>query len=202
VNQPYTKQEGYAHKAVELCEEYEIEANPISEPKWKLTLGLNRMPIVHGVSRLLACLIEYADEATGIAWPSETTIAKWAATPLKTIKRAVPLAAKLGLISIYRRQLRGLKRGNIYLLNWHPFVMAFNKPRPGQNKGGQSGPSGWGQIGPSVGDKVAHDYSYMIPLNKITVVQPSAGTPNPESNKKEGKQERVVNFNPSKRRDK
>ena len=130
-----TKAEGLNTAAAELAAEYDIEPNPIeSGTKWKAQLGILRLPgLSVGVASLVACLIEYADEETGIAWPSEATIAEWSATPLRTIERAVPRAAKLKLVTITERDLRGLKRGNIYLINWELFLAAFNRPRPGRS---------------------------------------------------------------------
>ena len=168
-----TKAEGLNRAAAELAAEYDIEPNPIEfGTKWKAQLGILRLPgLSVGVASLVACLIEYADEETGIAWPSEATIAEWSATPLRTIERAVPRAAKLKLVTITERDLRGLKRGNIYRLNWQPFLYAFNKPRPGRDASvtkfktpiktpRQSGGSAYRQSGGSDTDKVADDYSY------------------------------------------
>ena len=186
-----TKAEGLNRAAAELAAEYDIEPNPIEfGTKWKAQLGILRLPgLSVGVASLVACLIEYADEETGIAWPSEATIAEWSATPLRTIERAVPRAAKLKLVTITERDLRGLKRGNIYRLNWQPFLYAFNKPRPGRDASvtkfktpiktpRQSGGSAYRQSGGSDTDKVADDYSYCIPLKETTVVHPpsAAGT--------------------------
>lgn len=55
--------------------------NPAPGPKWKAEKGINRMPKLNGaVAAVMACLIDHADdELTGIAWPSEPTIAKWVA---------------------------------------------------------------------------------------------------------------------------
>jgi hypothetical protein len=175
-----TKAEGLTRAAEELVAEYEIEPNPI-EPgtKWKAQLGILRIPgLTLGVASLMACLIEYADEETGIAWPSEETIAEWSASSLRSIERAVPRAAELGLVKITQRELRGLKRGNIYLLNWDPFLNAFNRPRPSRrvtpnNTTRQSGGSAYRQSGGSGPAKVADDYSYLdTTLNETTVVRP------------------------------
>jgi hypothetical protein len=209
--QRHTKAEGLARAAEELAAAYDIEPNPIEfGTKWKAQLGILRMPgLSLGVASLMACLIEYADEEMGIAWPSETTIAAWAATSLRSIERAVPRAAKLRLVTVTERDLRGLKRGNIYLINWQPFLDAFNRPRPGRDASvtkfktpRQSGGSAYRQSGGSDTDKVADDYSYLTTLKETTVVHPSstAGTPGkilPMGEKRRGKQgEQVEKHSP------
>ena len=197
-----TKAEGLNRAAAELAAEYGIEPNPIEYgTKFKAAQGVLRLPgLSLGVASLMACLIEYADEETGIAWPSETTIAAWSATPLRSIERAVPQAAKLKLVTITERQLRGLKRGNIYLINWEPFLDASNRPRPGRDASltkfktpRQSGGSDHRQSGGSDTDKVADDYSYLTTLKETTVVHPSStagdhGKILPLGEKRRGKQ--------------
>jgi hypothetical protein len=175
-----SKAEGLTRRAQELCDECGIEPNPIQPgTKWKAQLGILRMPkLTLGVASLTACLIEYADEETGIAWPSEETIAEWSATPLRSIQRAAPKAAKLGLVTIYKRSVGHLKHGNVYLIDWKPFLHCFNKPRPTRQNGGspyrQSGGSPTRQNGSGL-------LLESITLRETTVVEkPSAVSTHPK----------------------
>jgi hypothetical protein len=127
-----TKAEGLASVAADLCDEYNIEPNPIHKlgTKWKHRLGIDRMGLSAGVAGFMNCVIEYADEATGIAWPSAETIAAWSCLSLSCVEKSASKAEKLKFVTITHRSMGLVKRGNIYLINWEPFLDAFNRPRP------------------------------------------------------------------------
>jgi hypothetical protein len=198
ISKLYTKQEGLNRVAADLAEEHGIEPNPIeSGTKWKAALGIFRMPMLNGpAAAVAACLIDYADEETGIAWCSEPTIARWTGRALRTVQRGVADLKRLRLVCITRRH----NASSIYSVQWGPFLSAFHRPA-------RSGGTPTARSGGTVPPEVAYYPSYLSSLNNLVVqAAENAASTTLSEEEKRGIQKEIGDFiakhiPPSKRKD-
>ena len=123
------KAEAYFHHVASMADEYDLEYNPAPGPKWQAMNGIYRMPDLNGTEMAVAaCLIDYAHDEYGFAFPSRKTIQTWTGRSKSAVDQALGKLRRLGLITAVERRVNYTKSDTIiYSIIWPPFFKAFQK---------------------------------------------------------------------------
>jgi hypothetical protein len=97
--------------------------NPPPGPKWKAKKALARLHLNGAEYVVLACLIDRANQQTGLCYPSEEFIAGWTCRPKRTVERAIASLRGTRLIQVIDRGTTS----NRYVINWRPLFAAFTE---------------------------------------------------------------------------
>jgi hypothetical protein len=184
------KAEAYYHMLEQLADEHEVEYNPAPGPKWVAEKGLVRMPHLNATEMaVMACLIDYAHEEHGFAFPSRRTIQIWTGRTESAVDRALARLKRLGLIgAIERRQAYDRSETTVHTITWQPFFTAYERVEDykewrrtgvtGTSRTGvvpendnQGGPRKWGGVVPENGE---HNSLTIISLEKELNRSPTA----------------------------
>jgi hypothetical protein len=90
--------------------------------KWQAMKALARMNLNGAEYAVLVCLIDHANENTGLCYPSESRIAAWTNRPERTVKRAIASLKQRRLYRIVRRA----GTSNRYYLNWPKLLVCLS----------------------------------------------------------------------------
>jgi hypothetical protein len=106
--------------------EPELPANPPPGPKWQALTGLGRLNLNGAQHAVMLCLVDRANQRTGLCYPSEEFISGWTGRQLRVVERAIETLKDRGLLIVKKRfNAKTRTVSNRYYIAWPLLFTAF-----------------------------------------------------------------------------
>jgi len=119
-------------------------------------------------------IARYADHATGVAWPSRSTVAHQARCDIKTVDRCIVRLVQAGYLEKHKRQTPKGDESNVYVV--HEIVARQETLKPRSRGGDSRGAGGGTQTVRGGGTQTVRELEPDITRSKA----PSEWTPMPD----------------------
>lgn len=106
-----------------------LPANPAPGAKWKAKQALAFLNLNGPDHDVALCLLEHANNKTGLCYPSEERISAWTARTLRTVRRSVKPISLAGIAKVGRRKNRRGTVSNHYWINGPLLFAAYEKQK-------------------------------------------------------------------------